>query len=54
MAAAYKIIPGIVKVINVNGQMKAYEFSLQDLEQSRKLQHRLPKKSLLQDYNQSN
>ncbi len=35
MAAAYKIIPGIVKVINVSGQMKAYEFSLQDLEQSR-------------------
>jgi ABC-type multidrug transport system fused ATPase/permease subunit len=35
MAAAYKIIPGIVKVINVSGQMKAYEFSLQDLEQSK-------------------
>lgn len=35
MAAAYKIIPGIVKVINVTGQMKAYELSLQDLEQSR-------------------
>jgi ABC-type multidrug transport system fused ATPase/permease subunit len=33
MAAAYKIIPGIVKVINVSGQMKAYEFSLQDIEQ---------------------
>lgn len=35
MAAAYKIIPGIVKVINVSGQMKAYELSLQDLEQSK-------------------
>jgi ABC-type multidrug transport system fused ATPase/permease subunit len=33
MAAAYKIIPGIVKVINVSGQMKAYEFSLPDIEQ---------------------
>ncbi len=27
MAAAYKIIPGIVKVINISGQMKGYEFS---------------------------
>ena len=36
MAAAYKIIPGIVKVINVSGQMKAYEFSLNDLDQSKK------------------
>lgn len=35
MAAAYKIIPGIVKLINVTGQMKAYEFSLQDLELSK-------------------
>jgi ABC-type multidrug transport system fused ATPase/permease subunit len=25
MAAAYKIIPGIVKIINISGQMKAYE-----------------------------
>src|SRR5688572_10532520 len=31
MAAAYKIIPGIVKLINVTGQIKAYEFSLDDL-----------------------
>jgi ABC-type multidrug transport system fused ATPase/permease subunit len=37
MAAAYKIIPGIVKVINVSGQMKAYEFSLQDMEQNKKI-----------------
>ncbi|HMK02620.1 MAG TPA: ABC transporter ATP-binding protein [Ferruginibacter sp.] len=35
MAAAYKIIPGIVKVINVSGQMRAYEFSINDLEQSK-------------------
>ena len=35
MAAAYKIIPGIVKVINISGQMRAYELSLQDLEQSK-------------------
>ena len=30
MAAAYKIIPGIVKIINGNGQIKAYEFSIDD------------------------
>ncbi|HMG68253.1 MAG TPA: ABC transporter transmembrane domain-containing protein, partial [Chitinophagaceae bacterium] len=28
MAAAYKIIPGIVKIINITGQIKAYEFSV--------------------------
>jgi ABC-type multidrug transport system fused ATPase/permease subunit len=33
MAAAYKIIPGIVKIINVSGQIKAYEFHLDDLVQ---------------------
>ncbi len=27
VAAAYKIIPGIVKITNANGQMKAYEFA---------------------------
>lgn len=31
LAAAYKIIPGAVKMINTNGQMKAYEHSLADL-----------------------
>ncbi|MBC7828727.1 MAG: ABC transporter ATP-binding protein [Chitinophagaceae bacterium] len=31
MAAAYKIIPGIVKVINLTGQIKAYEISVEDL-----------------------
>jgi len=31
MAAAYKIIPGIVRIINVTGQMRAYEFSVSDL-----------------------
>lgn len=36
MAAAYKIIPGIVKLINVSGQIKAYEFSIHDLEQIKK------------------
>jgi ABC-type bacteriocin/lantibiotic exporter with double-glycine peptidase domain len=30
MAASYKIIPGIVKIINGSGQIKAYEFSIDD------------------------
>ncbi|MGN6166455.1 MAG: ATP-binding cassette domain-containing protein [Flavisolibacter sp.] len=31
MAAAYKIIPGIVKIINTSGQLRAYDFSVSDL-----------------------
>lgn len=31
VAAAYKIIPGIVKILNSSGQMKTYEFILADL-----------------------
>ena len=31
MAAAYKIIPGMVKILNIAGQMKTYEFTLHDL-----------------------
>ncbi|SEN40640.1 ABC-type multidrug transport system, ATPase and permease component [Mucilaginibacter gossypiicola] len=40
VAAAYKIIPGIVKILNSGGQMKTYEFILADLiiEQSGRLQ----------------
>ena len=34
MAAAYKIIPGIVKITNISGQMRAYEFSASDMVQS--------------------
>jgi ABC-type bacteriocin/lantibiotic exporter with double-glycine peptidase domain len=45
MAAAYKIIPGIVKVINISGQMKAYEFSIADLEQNKKQRNGKEKKS---------
>ena len=33
MAAAYKIIPGLVRVINIMGQMRAYEFSLNELSE---------------------
>ncbi|MDB5088743.1 MAG: hypothetical protein JWR09_2737, partial [Mucilaginibacter sp.] len=31
MAAAYKIIPGIVKILNCTGQIKTYQFTLTDL-----------------------
>ena len=30
MAAAYKIIPGVVKIINITGQIKAYENALEN------------------------
>jgi len=36
MAAAYKIIPGIVKLINVAGQIRAYEYSVTDLVEKKK------------------
>lgn len=31
MAAAYKIIPGMVKLLNVTTQIKAYQFSLEEI-----------------------
>ncbi|GAC1311595.1 MAG: hypothetical protein NVSMB24_31430 [Mucilaginibacter sp.] len=31
MAASYKIIPGVVKILNCTGQMKTYQFTLTDL-----------------------
>jgi ABC-type multidrug transport system fused ATPase/permease subunit len=31
MAAAYKIIPGVIKILNSTGQIKTYEFTLDDL-----------------------
>ncbi|HEV3413789.1 MAG TPA: ABC transporter ATP-binding protein, partial [Puia sp.] len=34
MAASYKIIPGIVKILNVSGQIETYEFTVDDLLQS--------------------
>jgi ABC-type bacteriocin/lantibiotic exporter with double-glycine peptidase domain len=33
LAAAYKIIPGVVKILNSAGQMKTYEFTINDLRQ---------------------
>ena len=34
IGAAYKIIPGVVKLINLRGQIRAYEFSTSDLVQT--------------------
>jgi ABC-type bacteriocin/lantibiotic exporter with double-glycine peptidase domain len=31
MAAAYKIIPGIVKIMNLNGQIKTYELAMTEM-----------------------
>jgi len=31
MGATYKIMPGIIKILNANAQMKAYAFTLNDL-----------------------
>jgi len=31
IAAAYKIIPGIVKILNSSGQIKTYDFTIEDL-----------------------
>jgi len=49
MAAAYKIIPGIVKLINVAGQIRAYEYSVADLiekKQIKKSKERDPRISI--------
>lgn len=32
LAAAYKIIPGVVKILNCAGQMRTYEFTIRDLQ----------------------
>jgi ABC-type bacteriocin/lantibiotic exporter with double-glycine peptidase domain len=34
VGAAYKIIPGAVKIINISGQLKAYEHSVADLSEN--------------------
>jgi ABC-type multidrug transport system fused ATPase/permease subunit len=31
LAAAYKIIPGVVKILNISGQVKTYWFTVEDL-----------------------
>jgi ABC-type bacteriocin/lantibiotic exporter with double-glycine peptidase domain len=47
VGAAYKIIPGIVKIINISGQINAYEFSLLDLLQTQqKLKNKKEKKTV--------
>jgi ABC-type multidrug transport system fused ATPase/permease subunit len=37
MAAAYKIIPGIVKISNISGQIKTFDFTLDDLIHQQKI-----------------
>jgi ABC-type bacteriocin/lantibiotic exporter with double-glycine peptidase domain len=44
MAAVYKIIPGIVKILNSNGQIKTYEFTISNLLQTE--EEEIPKKEL--------
>ena len=36
MAAAYKIIPGIVKILNINGQIQTYSHTVDELVHSKK------------------
>jgi ABC-type bacteriocin/lantibiotic exporter with double-glycine peptidase domain len=35
LAAAYKIIPGIARILNLNGQMRAYAYTIDDLLKER-------------------
>lgn len=37
MAASYKIIPGVVKILNSVGQIKTYEFTLDDLQRDEEI-----------------
>jgi len=39
IAAAYKVIPGVVKIFNLNGQMRTYEFTVHDLLKESKESH---------------
>ncbi len=36
IAAAYRIIPGLVKIINLSGQVKAYRFTVNDLKEEKR------------------
>lgn len=49
MAAAYKIIPGIVKIINITGQIKAYEFILNNPGEFKPTKEVVPVKNTIQD-----
>jgi ABC-type bacteriocin/lantibiotic exporter with double-glycine peptidase domain len=40
MAAAYKLIPGIVKIINMSAQIKTYEYTIDDLVHLKKVKKR--------------
>ena len=40
LAAAYKIIPGLVRIFNITGQIKTYRFTVEDLEKEARKPHR--------------
>jgi ABC-type bacteriocin/lantibiotic exporter with double-glycine peptidase domain len=56
MAAAYKIIPGIVKIYNSLGQIRTYDFTVQDLlsNQSVDSQHKIPQNTSITSIAYSN
>ncbi|HLK28509.1 MAG TPA: ABC transporter ATP-binding protein [Puia sp.] len=47
VAAAYKIIPGIVKILNMSSHVKAYEFTVNDLVAEVKFKKHIQQKSFL-------
>ena len=48
LAAAYKIIPGMVKILNISGQVKTYRFTVEDLwEEARKLRYPVVRQPIL-------
>ncbi|WP_259068676.1 ATP-binding cassette domain-containing protein [Mucilaginibacter sp. X4EP1] len=50
MAASYKIIPGIVKILNSAGQIKTYEFTLNDLTIDEKTSETAPSAATYIDF----
>ncbi|HEX3386520.1 MAG TPA: ABC transporter ATP-binding protein, partial [Mucilaginibacter sp.] len=48
LAAAYKIIPGVVKILNSAGQMRTYEFTIRDLQASDTIHEETPVPSITQ------
>jgi len=46
LAAAYKIIPGIARILNIGGQMKTYEFTVNGLMENGTVEKETEKKSI--------
>ncbi len=51
MAAAYKTIPGLVRIINLSGQIKAYKFTVPDLLEERKVDTTKTNEDIIQSIN---